>query len=82
MSKPSETLRIEVKTQDQAAILNYAFGLVHQHLSSRLEDVEDNKLDSFMDNIKWTRKHANSLNDKFSLIEGFSAGSNSVDVYS
>ena len=62
MSKPSETLRIEVKTQEQAAILNYALGLVHQHLASRLEEVEDNKLDTFLDNVKWTRKHAKSLN--------------------
>ena len=69
MPKSSETLRIEVKTQEQAAILNYALGLVHQHLASRLEEVEDNKLDTFMDNVKWTRKHAKSLNDKFSLSE-------------
>ena len=41
MPKSSETLRIEVKTQEQAAILNYALGLVHQHLASRLEEVED-----------------------------------------
>ena len=50
-------------------MLNYALGLAHQHLSSRLEEVEDDKLDTFMDNIKWTRKHAKSLNDKFSLSE-------------
>ena len=69
MSKSSESLRIEVKTQEQAALLNDALGITHQHLSSRLEEVEDDKLDTFMDNIKWTRKHAKSLNDKFSLSE-------------
>ena len=69
MSKSSESLRIEVKTQEQAALLNYALGITHHHLSSRLEEVEDDKLDTFMDNIKWTRKHAKSLNDKFSLSE-------------
>ena len=69
MPKSTESLRIEVKTQEQAALLNYALGITHQHLSSRLEEVEDYKLDTFMDNIKWTRKHAKSLNDKFSLSE-------------
>ena len=69
MPKSTESVRIEVKTKDQAALLNYALGLAHQHLSSRLEEVEDDKLDTFMDNIKWTRKHAKSLNDKFSLSE-------------
>ena len=69
MPKSTESLRIEVKTQEQAALLNYALALAHQHLSSRLEEVEDDKLDTFMDNIKWTRKHAKSLNDKFSLSE-------------
>ena len=69
MPKSTESLRIEVKTQEQAALLNYALGLAHQHLSRRLEEVEDDKLDTFMDNIKWTRKHAKSLNDKFSLSE-------------
>ena len=67
MSKSSESLRIEVKTQEQAALLNYALGITHQLLSSRLEEVEDEKLDTFMDNIKWTRKHATTLNEKFSL---------------
>ena len=69
MPKSTESLRIEVKTQEQAALLNYALGITHPHLSSRLEEVEDDKLDTFMDNIKWTRKHAKSLNDKFSLSE-------------
>ena len=69
MPKSSETVRIEVKTQEQAAILNYALGLVHQHLASRLEEIEDSKLDLFMDNVKWTRKNANHLNEKFSLSE-------------
>ena len=67
MPKSTESLRIEVKTQEQAALLNYALGITHQHLSSRLEEVEDDKLDTFMDNIKWTRKHATRLNEKFSL---------------
>ena len=69
MPKSTESLRIEVKTQEQAALLNYALGLAHQHLASRLEEVEDDKLATFMDNIKWTRKNAKSLNDKFSLSE-------------
>ena len=67
MPKSTESLRIEVKTQEQAALLNYALGITHQHLSSRLEEVEDDKLDTFMDNVKWTRKHATTLNEKFSL---------------
>ena len=41
MPKSTESLRIEVKTQEQAALLNYALGITHQHLSSRLEEVED-----------------------------------------
>ena len=69
MSKPTKSVRIEVETKDQATLLNYALGITHQHLSSRLEEVEDDKLDTFMDNIKWTRKHAKSLNEKFSLSE-------------
>tara|TARA_R100001443_G_scaffold79941_2_gene87017 strand:- start:4938 stop:5153 length:216 start_codon:yes stop_codon:yes gene_type:complete len=67
MPKPTESVRIEVKNKDQAALLNYALGLVHRDLSNRLEEVSDDKLDDFMDNVKWTRKHATTLNEKFSL---------------
>jgi len=67
MSKSTESVRIEVKNKDQAALLNYALGLVHRDLSARLEEVADDKLDNFMDNVKWTRKHATALNEKFSL---------------
>ena len=69
MPKSTESVRIEVKTKDQAALLNYALGLVHRDLSNRLEEVSDDKLDDFMDNVKWTRKHATTLNEKFSLSE-------------
>ena len=39
MPKSTESVRIEVKTKDQAALLNYALGLVHRDLSARLEEV-------------------------------------------
>ena len=67
MPKSTESVRIEVKTKDQAALLNYALGLVHRDLSNRLEEVSDDKLDDFMDNVNWTIKHATTLNEKFSL---------------
>ena len=67
MSKPTKSVRIEVETKDQATLLNYALGVVHRELSSNMETVADDKLDDFMDNVKWTRKHATSLNEKFSL---------------
>ena len=67
MSKQTESVRIEVKTKDQAALLNYALGVVHRELSSNMETVADDKLDDFVDNVKWTRKHATTLNEKFSL---------------
>jgi len=63
----TESVRIEVKNKDQATLLNYALGVVHQHLSERMAEVADDKLDNFMDNVKWTRKHANTLNEKFAL---------------
>jgi hypothetical protein len=69
MSKQTESVRIEVKTKDQATLLNYALGVVHRELSNNMEAVADDKLDDFMDNVKWTRKHATTLNDKFSLSE-------------
>jgi len=67
MSKPTKSVRIEVETKDQATLLNYALGVVHRELSSNMETVADDKLDDFMDNVKWTRKHATTLNEKFSL---------------
>ena len=67
MSKQAESVRIEVKTKDQATLLNYALGVVHRELSSNMETVADEKLDDFMSNVKWTRKNATALNDKFAL---------------
>ena len=67
MAKPTESVRIEVKTKDQAILLNYALGVVHQALAERMSDTADDKLDLFIDNVKWTRKHANTLNEKFAL---------------
>ena len=67
MSKQSECVRIEVKTKDQATLLNYALGVVHQTLSSNMDQVADENLDEYLDNVKWTRKHASTLNEKFSL---------------
>jgi len=66
-TKTSESVRIEVRNKDQATLLNYALGVVHQTLADRMADVADDKLDSFMDNVKWTRKHASALNEKFAL---------------
>ena len=63
----TESVRISVENKDQATLLNYALGLVHQHLAERMAEVADDKLDHFMDNVKWTRKHANTLNEKFAL---------------
>ena len=67
MPKSPESIRIEVKNKAQAALLNYALGIVHQTLAERMSEVADDKLDNFMDNVKWTRKHANTLNEKFAL---------------
>ena len=67
MPKSPESIRIEVKNKDQAALLNYALGIVHQTLAERMSEVADDKLDNFMDNVKWRRIHASALNEKFSL---------------
>ena len=67
MPKQPESVRIEVKTKDQATLLNYALSVVHSELAGYLESVADEKLDDYMENVKWTRKHANTLNEKFSL---------------
>ena len=67
MPKSTESVRIEVKNKDQATLLEYALRPVHQHLAERMAEVADDKLDNFMDNVKWTRKHASALNEKFSL---------------
>ena len=69
MSKPSECVRIEVKTKDQAALLTYTLGVVHQTLSTNMEQVADENLDEYLDNVKWTRKHTSTLNEKFSLTD-------------
>tara|TARA_Y100001937_G_scaffold102478_1_gene140954 strand:+ start:176 stop:400 length:225 start_codon:yes stop_codon:yes gene_type:complete len=63
----TETVRIEVRNSDQAALVSYGLGLVHQELSTKLVDVADDKLDTFVGNIKYLRKNANHLNEKFSL---------------
>ena len=44
MSKQAESVRIEVKTKDQATLLNYALGVVHRELSSNMETVADENL--------------------------------------
>ena len=67
MPKQPESVRIEVKTKDQATLLTYALSVVHSELAGNLESVADEKLDDYMENVKWTRKHANTLNEKFSL---------------
>ena len=67
MAKTTESVRIEVKNKDQATLLNYSLGVVHQTLADRMAEVADENLDNFMDNVKWTRKHANTLNEKFAL---------------
>ena len=69
MPKSTESIRIEVKNKDQAALLNYALGIVHQTLAERMSEVADDNLDNFMDNVKWTRKHVSALNEKFSLTQ-------------
>ena len=66
-TKANQAVRIEITNQDQAALVSYGLGLVHQELSSRLSEVSDEKLDSFMGNVKFLRKHANTLNEKFDL---------------
>ena len=63
----TETVRIEVRNSDQAALISYGLGLVHQELSAKLVDVSDDNLDNFVGNIKYLRKNANHLNEKFSL---------------
>jgi len=67
MPKSTESVRIEVKTKDQAIMLEYAVRLVHQHLAERMGEVEDDKFESFVDNVKWTRKHVSALSEKFAL---------------
>jgi hypothetical protein len=44
MPKQPESVRIEVKTKDQATLLNYALGVVHSELAGNLESVADEKL--------------------------------------
>ena len=48
MAKTSESVRIEVKKKDQATLLNYALGVVHQTLAERMSEVADDKLDHFL----------------------------------
>jgi|TARA_R100001460_G_scaffold35637_3_gene68504 hypothetical protein len=67
MPKSTESVRIEVRNQDQAIMLEYALRLVHQHLAERMGDVQDDKFENFVDNVKWTRKHVSALNEKFAL---------------
>ena len=54
MSKQSECVRIEVKTKDQAALLNYALGVVHQTLSTNMDQVADENLDEYLDKFSLT----------------------------
>ena len=66
-TKANQAVRIEITNQDQAALVSYGLGLVHQELSTKLVDVADDNLDTFVGNIKYLRKNANHLNEKFSL---------------
>jgi len=34
-----------------------------------MDRVADENLDEYLDNVKWTRKHASTLNEKFSLTD-------------
>ena len=67
MSKPSESIRIEVQNKDQAILLQHALNIVHGDLASHMREVQDDKFETFVDHVKWTRKNLKSLDDKFSL---------------
>ncbi len=67
MPKSTESIRIEVKTKDQAILLQHALRIVHQDLASYMGEVQDDKFENFVDNVKWTRKNLTSLDEKFSL---------------
>ena len=67
MPKSTESIRIEVKNKDQAILLQHALRIVHQELASYMGEVQDDKFENFVDNVKWTRKNLTSLDEKFSL---------------
>jgi|TARA_B100001094_G_scaffold293105_1_gene312752 hypothetical protein len=67
MPKSPESIRIEVQNKDQAILLQHALLIVHQDLASYMGNVQDDKFENFVDNVKWTRKNLTSLNKKFSL---------------
>ena len=67
MPKSPESIRIEVHNKDQAILLQHALLIVHQDLASYMGNVQDDKFENFVDNVKWTRKNLTSLNKKFSL---------------
>mgnify|MGYP005997750121 FL=1 len=55
MSKSPESIRIEVQNKDQAILLQHALRIVHQDLASYMGEVQDDKFENFVDNVKWTR---------------------------
>jgi hypothetical protein len=68
MSKPSESVRIEVKTPRQAELLSYALGVVHRELANQLLETPKEQMEEFKNNVVWTLERAEALNEKFSLI--------------
>ena len=69
MAKSAESVRIEVKTQRQAQLLNYALGVVHRELANQLLQTPKEQMEEFKDNVVWTLERAEALNEKFSLSE-------------
>ncbi len=67
MSKPTESVRIEVKTKPRPHPPARPGGGPPRPPPGNMEKVSDEKVEDFMDNVKWTRKHATTLNEKFSL---------------
>ena len=69
MAKSAESVRIEVKTQRQAQLLNYALGVVHRELANQLLETPKELAHEIADNVVWTLERAEALNEKFSLSE-------------
>ena len=69
MAKSAESVRIEVKTQRQAQLLNYALGVVHRELANQLLETPKELPHEIADNGVWTLERAEALNEKFSLSE-------------
>tara|TARA_A100001515_G_C4536174_1_gene198589 strand:+ start:476 stop:694 length:219 start_codon:yes stop_codon:yes gene_type:complete len=67
MPKSPESVRISVENKDQAILLQRALYIVHQDLASHMGEVQDDKFETFVDHVKWTRKNLKSLDKTFSL---------------